>query len=98
MPDFRALAATVGGCAEAFAAPSLVGVGVSEVEEEEEEEEADSEEASVGASQDRRQELAEISLTRTFMPIILGPTNRLPAGSVWTDMAVAMVELTLATI
>ncbi len=52
--------------------------------------------ASAGAS--HRRVLPEISLTRNFMPIILGLTNRLPADSVWTDMAVAMVERTLATI
>jgi hypothetical protein len=92
MPDFRALAATVGGCAEAFAAPSLEGVSEAAAEVVVE----DLEVASVGASQDRREELAEISLTRIFMPIILDLTNRLPAGSVWTDMAVAMVQRTPA--
>lgn len=92
MLGFRVLAATVGAYVEAFAVPSLEGVSEEEAEGAEVEE--DSEVASVGASLDRRQELAEISPTRTFMPIILDLTSRLPAGFVWTDMAVAMVERT----
>ena len=91
MPDFRVPAATVGGCAEAFAVPSLEGASEAAAVAEE-----DLEVASVAASQDRREELAEISLTRIFMPIILDLTNRLPAGSVWTDMAVAMAQRTPA--
>ena len=78
----------MGVCVEASAVAAAASLeGVSEA--------ADLEAASVEVSQDKRV-LAGTSLTKIFMPIILDQTSRLPAGCVWTDTAVVMVERTPA--